>query len=192
MAKKIGVLALQGDFQEHLQVLERLKAEGREVRLPRELEGLDAIIIPGGESTTISRLMADFALLEPLRKLVGEGLPLLGTCAGLILMARKATDLALETLRVLDIEVKRNAFGRQVDSFETELAIPALGDAPFPAVFIRAPIIERLGPGVEALARLPEGWPVVIRQKNLLACAFHPELSRDLRLHAYFLSMLSQ
>jgi len=192
VAKKIGVLALQGDFQEHLQVLERLKAEGREVRLPRELEGLDGVIIPGGESTTISRLMADFALLEPLRKLVGEGLPLLGTCAGLILMARKATDLALETLRVLDIEVKRNAFGRQVDSFETELAIPALGDAPFPAVFIRAPIIERLGPGVEALARLPEGWPVAIRQKNLLACAFHPELSRDLRLHAYFLNMLSQ
>ena len=192
MAKKIGVLALQGDFQEHLQVLERLKAEGREVRLPRELEGLDGVIIPGGESTTISRLMAEFALLEPLRKLVAEGLPLLGTCAGLILMARKATDLALETLRVLDIEVKRNAFGRQVDSFETELAIPALGDAPFPAVFIRAPIIERLGPGVEALARLPEGWPVAIRQKNLLACAFHPELSRDLRLHAYFLNMLSQ
>ncbi len=192
MAKKIGVLALQGDFQEHLQVLERLKAEGREVRLPRELEGLDAIIIPGGESTTISRLMADFALLEPLRKLVGEGLPLLGTCAGLILMARKATDLALETLRVMDIEVKRNAFGRQVDSFETELAIPALGEAPFPAVFIRAPIIERVGPGVEVLARLPEGWPVAIRQKNLLACAFHPELSRDLRLHAYFLNMLSQ
>jgi 5'-phosphate synthase pdxT subunit len=192
VAKRIGVLALQGDFQEHLQVLERLKAEGREVRLPQELEGLDAIIIPGGESTTISRLMADFALLEPLRKLVGEGLPLLGTCAGLILMARKATDLALETLRVMDIEVKRNAFGRQVDSFETELAIPALGDAPFPAVFIRAPIIERLGPGVEALARLPEGWPVAIRQKNLLACAFHPELSRDLRLHAYFLNMLSQ
>ena len=192
MAKRIGVLALQGDFQEHLQVLERLKAGGREVRLPRELEGLDAIIIPGGESTTISRLMADFALLEPLRKLVAEGLPLLGTCAGLILMARKATDLALETLRVMDIEVKRNAFGRQVDSFETELVIPALGDAPFPAVFIRAPIIERLGPGVEALARLPEGWPVAIRQKNLLACAFHPELSRDLRLHAYFLNMLSQ
>jgi 5'-phosphate synthase pdxT subunit len=192
VAKRIGVLALQGDFQEHLQVLERLKAGGREVRLPRELEGLDAIIIPGGESTTISRLMADFALLEPLRKLVAEGLPLLGTCAGLILMARKATDLALETLRVMDIEVKRNAFGRQVDSFETELVIPALGDAPFPAVFIRAPIIERLGPGVEALARLPEGWPVAIRQKNLLACAFHPELSRDLRLHAYFLNMLSQ
>lgn len=192
MAKRIGVLALQGDFQEHLQVLERLKAGGREVRLPRELEGLDAIIIPGGESTTISRLMADFALLEPLRKLVAEGLPLLGTCAGLILMARKATDLALETLRVMDIEVKRNAFGRQVDSFETELVIPALGDAPFPAVFIRAPIIERLGPGVEALARLPEGWPVAIRQKNLLACAFHPELSSDLRLHAYFLNMLSQ
>ena len=192
MAKRIGVLALQGDFLEHLQILERLKAEGREVRLPRELEGLDAIIIPGGESTTISRLMADFALLEPLRKLVGEGLPLLGTCAGLILMAGKATDLALETLRVMDIEVKRNGFGRQVDSFETELAIPALGEAPFPAVFIRAPIIERVGPGVEALARLPEGWPVAIRQKNLLACAFHPELSRDLRLHAYFLNMLSQ
>ena len=192
MAKKIGVLALQGDFKEHLQVLERLKAEGREVRLPRDLEGLDGVIIPGGESTTISRLMADFALLEPLRKLVDDGLPLLGTCAGLILMARKATDLALETLRVMDIVVKRNAFGRQVDSFETELAFPALGEAPFPAVFIRAPIVERLGPGVEALARLPEGWPVAIRQKNLLACAFHPELSRDLRLHAYFLNMLSQ
>ena len=192
MAKTIGVLALQGDFLEHLQVLERLNAEGREVRLPRDLDGLDGVIIPGGESTTISRLMADFALLEPLRKLVAEGLPLLGTCAGLILMARKASDLALETLRVMDIEVKRNAFGRQVDSFETELAIPALGEAAFPAVFIRAPIVEKLGPGVEALAHLPEGWPVAIRQKHLLACAFHPELSRDLRLHAYFLNMLSQ
>ena len=192
MAKRIGVLALQGDFREHLQVLERLKAEGREVRLPRELEGLDGIIIPGGESTTISRLMAEFAFVEPLRKLVGEGLHLLGTCAGLILMARKATDLALETLRVMDIEVKRNGFGRQVDSFEAELPIPALGDAPFPAVFIRAPIIERLGPGVEVLARLPEGGPAAIRQKNLLACTFHPELSRDLRFHAHFLNLLSR
>ncbi|HJW88764.1 MAG TPA: pyridoxal 5'-phosphate synthase glutaminase subunit PdxT [Dehalococcoidia bacterium] len=188
----IGVLALQGDFAEHIRLLETMGVEATEVRLADDLRKIQALIIPGGESTTISRLMADFALVEPLRKLVGEGLPLLGTCAGLILMARKATDLALETLRVMDIEVKRNAFGRQVDSFETELAIPALGDAPFPAVFIRAPVIERLGPGVEALARLPEGWPVAIRQKNLLACAFHPELSRDLRLHAYFLNMLSQ
>lgn len=192
MARKIGVLALQGDFLEHIQVLERLKAEGLEVRQPRELEGLDGLIMPGGESTAISRLMAEFALLEPVRKLAEKGLPLFGTCAGLILMARKATDLTLETLRLMDIEVKRNAFGRQVDSFEAEVAIPALGDAPFPAVFIRAPIIEKVGPGVEVLARLPEGWPVAIRQKNLLACAFHPELSRDPRFHAYFLNMLSR
>jgi 5'-phosphate synthase pdxT subunit len=192
VAKRIGGLALQGDFLEHLQALERLKAQGLEVRLPRELDGLDAVIIPGGESTTISQRMADFALVEPLRKLGGEGLPILGTCAGLILMAGKATDLALETLGVMDIQVKRNGFGRQVDSFETELAIPALGEAPFPAVFIRAPIVEKVGPGVEVLARLPEGGPAAIRQKNLLACTFHPELSSDLRLHAYFLSMLSQ
>jgi 5'-phosphate synthase pdxT subunit len=192
VARRIGVLSLQGDFLEHIQVLERLKAEGREVRQPRELEGLDGLIMPGGESTAISRLMAEFALLEPLRKLAEKGLPLFGTCAGLILMARKATDLTLETLRLMDVEVKRNAFGRQVDSFEAEVAIPALGDAPFPAVFIRAPIIEKVGPGVEVLARLPEGWPVAIRQKNLLACAFHPELSRDPRFHAYFLNMLSR
>jgi len=191
VSKKVGVLALQGDFLEHIQVLERLNTEGLEVRQPGELEGLDGVIIPGGESTAICCLLAEYALLEPLRKLAEEGLPIMGTCAGLILMARKTTGLSLETLRLMDIEVKRNAFGRQVDSFEAELEIRALGDAPFPAVFIRAPVIEKVGPGVEVLARLPEGGPVAVKQKNLLACAFHPELSRDLRFHAYFLNMLS-
>lgn len=201
----VGVLALQGDFAEHLEVLGRLGVEGREVRLPQDLEGLDGLIMPGGESTTFLRLMLDFGLLGPLRARALEGLPLWGACAGMIAMAQRATDLALPTLEVMDIAVRRNAFGRQVDSFEASLEIPVLGPQPFPAVFIRAPYVEEIGPKAQVLARLEHptkseiswgprlegGIPVAARQGRLLATAFHPELTEDLRFHRYFLEVVS-
>lgn len=188
--KRVGVLALQGAFAEHLSVLKRLKIEGVEVRRAADLDGLSGLIIPGGESTTMGRLMADVGLREPLLRRAADGMALMGTCAGMILLARHATDYPFEPLGLMDITVKRNAFGRQVDSFETAVAIPALGTAPFPAVFIRAPFIEGVGPGVEALARLEDGRIVAARQGKSLALAFHPELTRDLRLHAFFARML--
>ena len=195
---KIGVLALQGDFVEHGAVLSRLGTEPVEVRLPAHLEGLDGLIIPGGESTTMARLMADYGLLEPLRAFAGER-PVWGTCAGLILLARRASDLPLPNLGLMDIAVRRNAFGRQVDSFESDLEVPVLGAGPFHAVFIRAPVIDEVGAGVEVLARLPDGvstsnggQPVAARQGWLLATAFHPELTDDLRLHRYFLKMIEE
>ena len=191
MLRKVGVLALQGDFLEHLQVLERLKFQGRPVRLPRDLEGLEGVIIPGGESTVMARMLEDFGLLEPLRAKAREGMAVLGTCAGLILLAKKSSDLPLGSLGLMDLEVRRNGYGRQVDSFETEVSMPALGEAAFPGVFIRAPIIEKVGPGVEVLATLPSAGPVAVRQGNLLGASFHPELTRDLRFHAYFLNNLS-
>jgi 5'-phosphate synthase pdxT subunit len=185
----IGVLALQGDFLEHEAVLSRLGTEPVEVRLPQHLDGLDGLIIPGGESTTISRLMAQYGLLEPLRGLAAEGLPVWGTCAGLILLARRAPDLDRPGLALMDMEAVRNAFGRQVDSFEADLEVPALGPPPFRAVFIRAPLIREVGPGVEVLARLDDDTVVAARQGNLLATAFHPELTEDVRFHEYFLNM---
>ncbi len=154
---RIGVLALQGDFAEHVAMFSRLGAEAHEVRLPEQLDGLDGLVIPGGESTTFTLLMAEYALLEPIRRLAQEGVPVWGTCAGMIVLAREASHMPLPGLGVMDIVVERNAFGRQVDSFEAALAIPALGEEPFPAVFIRAPIIRRVGSGVEVLARLPPG-----------------------------------
>ena len=159
------------------------------VRLPHELDGLDGLIIPGGESTTMLRLMQSFNLTQPLRELAKAGLPMLGTCAGMICLARKVDSDALETLAVMDIVIKRNAFGRQIDSFEAELTIPVLGDKPFPAVFIRAPFIGEEGDQVEILARLPSGIAVAARQGRLVASAFHPELTSDLRFHDYFLRM---
>ncbi len=188
--KRIGVLALQGDFLEHIAVLKQLNVAATPVRLPSDLEGLDGLIIPGGESTTIARLMTEFGLLEPLRALALNGFPIYGTCAGMILLAQEATDLDLPSLRVMDIKVRRNAFGRQVDSFEADLSMTALGEPPFHAVFIRAPLIEAVGAGVEVLARLPDGTAVAAKQGNLLASAFHPELTSDLRFHSYFLGMV--
>ncbi len=184
---KIGVLALQGDFVEHVNVLERLGAETLEVRLPDELTELDGLIIPGGESTTMHNLMHGFGLFKPLRELAQAGLPVMATCAGMILLAKKVANNSMDTLAVMDIEVRRNAFGRQVDSFEAELALPFLGREPFHAVFIRAPHIEKAGPDVEILGRLEDGTIVAARQGNLLALAFHPELGPDPRLHCYFL-----
>ncbi len=188
----IGVLALQGDFREHRQVLERLGAVVPEVRLQKDLEGLDGLIIPGGESTTIVRLMRTSDLLEPLRKLAADGFPIWGTCAGMILLAKRLDDTGMPALEAMDIAVRRNAFGRQVDSFEADLPVPVLGDPPFHAVFIRAPIIEDIGPRVEVLARLPDGTPVAARQGRLLATAFHPELTRDDRFHRFFLQRIAQ
>jgi len=190
---KIGVLALQGAFIEHVNVLRQLRVEAFPVRLPHELDNLDGIIIPGGESTSILNLMQNFDLVQPLKELANAGLPVLGTCAGMICLARKVSDSinpGLESLALMDIEVRRNAFGRQVDSFETELLLPALGQEPFPAVFIRAPIIDRVAPQVEILANLPNGVAVAARQGKLVATAFHPELSGDSRFHRYFLDIV--
>jgi 5'-phosphate synthase pdxT subunit len=185
---KVGVLALQGDFAEHEVILKRLGAEAIQVRLPADLDRLDALIIPGGESTTITRLMAMYGLLQPLRDFAAEK-PVWGTCAGMIVMAREATDLDREGLRLMDIEVERNAFGRQLDSFETEIAISEIEGPPVHAVFIRAPLIRSVGPGVVVLGTLADGTIVAARQGHLLVTSFHPELTRDDRMHRYFLSL---
>jgi 5'-phosphate synthase pdxT subunit len=183
----VGVLALQGDFSEHAAILKKLNAEVREVRLPSDLEGIDRLIIPGGESTTITRLMDMYGLLEPLRAFAAHR-PVWGTCAGMIVMAKHATDLDRETLGLMDISVVRNAFGRQVDSFETDLQIDEVAGEPFHAVFIRAPLIKEAGPGVKVLAQIQGQGVVAARQGHLLVTSFHPELTDDLRLHAYFLT----
>lgn len=188
--KKIGVLALQGAFAEHIAVLHRLGAEAFPVRLSSELHGLDGLVIPGGESTTISKLMRDYQLVGELRRLIANGFPVMGTCAGMILLAREVLGFDQPPLRVIDIKVRRNAFGRQVDSFEVDLEIPALGKEPFRGIFIRAPWIERVGDGVEVLAYLPSGTPVAVRERNLVVTAFHPELTTDHRFHHYFLSIV--
>ena len=186
----IGVLALQGDFAEHAAALTAAGAERVvEVRLTRDLDGLDGLIIPGGESTTITRLMQAYALLDPLTGLVRGGFPVWGTCAGAIVLARQAIGLDQPNIGTMDITVRRNAFGSQIDSFEIDLPVAGLGEEPYHCVFIRAPVIERVGDGVEVLARLPDGRQVAARQGNILATAFHPELTRDPRFHRYFLQM---
>jgi len=188
---RVGILALQGAFIEHEQVLHLLGVETVEVRLPAHLEGLDGLIIPGGESTTIGQMARRWGLLEPIREFARSGRPLWGTCAGMILMAKEIVDGApgQPLLGLLDVAVRRNAFGRQVDSFEADLEILVLGEEPFHAVFIRAPTIERVGEGVEVLARLEDGGVVAVRQGNLLATAFHPELTEDDRFHRYFIGL---
>ncbi|MCH7718280.1 MAG: pyridoxal 5'-phosphate synthase glutaminase subunit PdxT [Chloroflexi bacterium] len=186
---KIGVLALQGDFAEHLAILQRLGAQAAEVRLPEQLDGLDGLIVPGGESTTISRLLRQWQLLEPIRERARAGMAVWGTCAGAILLAERASDLDREGLRLMDITVERNAFGRQVDSFEATLSVPRLGPEPLRAVFIRAPIISHVGAKAEALAHLAEGGIVAAQQEKLLATTFHPELTTDTRFHRYFLDL---
>jgi 5'-phosphate synthase pdxT subunit len=187
---RIGVLASQGAFIEHIASLSQLKVEALPVRLATELNGLDGLVIPGGESTAITKLMASANLTEALKGLIHEGLPVFGTCAGMIVLSTKNSDKDVEPLGLMDITVKRNAFGRQVDSFETELDIPVLGAKPFPAVFIRAPLIERVNSNVEVLAKLADGTAVSARQGKRLVSAFHPELTDDLRFHRYFLEMV--
>ena len=186
---KIGVLALQGAFIEHEQMLQRLGVETVEVRLPKDLEGCDGVIIPGGESTTIGKLAVQYHLIEPLRELAKSGKPLWGTCAGLIFMAKDVgRDQPL--LGLMDVAVQRNAFGRQVDSFEANLSIKGVdGDKPFHAIFIRAPLIEAVQGTAVALASLPDGRIVAAQQGRLLATSFHPELTPDDRFHRYFLRL---
>ena len=188
---RIGVLASQGAFAEHIAILRRLEVEALPVRLPQELAGLDGLIIPGGESTSISSLMLSYNLVKEIKNLAKGGFPVLGTCAGMILLASRVSDSDVELLGVMDIAVRRNAFGRQRESFETELSIPVLGEKPFPGIFIRAPVIEQANSGVEILARLADGAGVAARQERLLASAFHPELTDDLRFHQYFLDIVA-
>ena len=188
MGSVVGVLALQGDVREHLNALKALGVEAREVRKPKDLEGLKGLIIPGGESTTIGKLARAAGLEEAVRQRVGE-LALFGTCAGAIWLAKEILGYPDQPrLGVLDVAVVRNAFGRQVDSFQEDLQIKGLAE-PFPGVFIRAPVFQRLGEGVEVLAEL-QGAPVLVRQGRILASAFHPELTGDLRVHRDFLDLL--
>lgn len=195
---RIGVLGLQGDFEAHLKALQQaaealdLDVEGVVVKLPQHLSELDGIILPGGESTTIGKLMELYGLKEPLQQMISQGVPIWGTCAGLILLARE-TDNALAgqpLLASLDIRVCRNAFGSQRESFETNLSVPELGEAPFHAFFIRGPSIAEVGPEVKVLATLDDGTIVAVRQGSLLGTAFHPEVAGDVRFHDYFLRLV--
>lgn len=191
--KKVGVLALQGDFAEHIQILKNLGVEAVEVRRPDQLDDLDGLIIPGGESTTIGKLAQDFQLLEPLRRF-GQEKPVWGTCAGAIFLS-KDVRRSQPLLGLMDITVERNAFGRQVESFETELEIPALNQVdpakrPFHAIFIRAPLIESVDGDVQVLAALEDGRVIAAQEGHLLATSFHPELTGDDRFHRYFLSLI--
>ena len=183
---RIGILALQGDFAEHATMLRQVGVEPVEVRLPEQLSGLDGLIIPGGESTTIARLLDAYGLLEPLRTLARDGFPTWGTCAGAIILAERAPGLDRPNLGVMDIGVQRNAFGSQVDSFETALEVEKLNGEPYRAIFIRAPVFTDTGPAVEVLARLDDGTVVAAQQGHLLATSFHPELTEDARMHRYF------
>ncbi|HEU5307593.1 MAG TPA: pyridoxal 5'-phosphate synthase glutaminase subunit PdxT [Acidimicrobiia bacterium] len=186
---KVGVLALQGAFREHREVLDALGVETVEVRTAAELGALDALILPGGESTTMSQLLDSSGVRAPLAELLTDGLPVLGTCAGMILLAREVVDGRpdQESFGAIDVAVRRNAYGRQRDSFEADLAVDGLPGGPFPGVFIRAPRIESVGDGVEVLAA-HEGVPVLARQGAVVVTSFHPELSGDLRLHEFFLT----
>ena len=190
----IGVLALQGDFREHLSVLGQLGANGVGVRRPEELERVDGLIIPGGESSVMDKLSRLFGLAEPLKERIASGLPVYGTCAGLIMLADTVLDTieGQQSLGGLDVAVRRNAFGSQLDSFETDLDVAALGDPPVHAVFIRAPIVEELGPKATALAELADGRVVAVQQGNLLGTSFHPEITGELRFHEYFLDLVGR
>ncbi|MEA2900579.1 MAG: pyridoxal 5-phosphate synthase pdxT subunit [Actinomycetota bacterium] len=185
---KVGVLALQGASKRHAEALAALGAHPVEVRTPQDLAGIEGLVLPGGESTTMSRLLDLAGLFEPVADRLADGMPAFGTCAGMILLSSRILDGRADqrSFGVLDVDVRRNAFGRQVDSFEAELAVKGLGGGGFPAVFIRAPAIERVGEGVEVLSSI-DGHPVLCRQGPVLAAAFHPELSDDLRLHQRFL-----
>lgn len=189
---KIGVLAVQGAFAEHMATLDAIGVEGVEVRLPSDLAGVSGLILPGGESTAQRRLIDRWGLRQPILDLAGSGAPLFGTCAGMILLASEISDGDPTAFGLLDVTVRRNAFGRQLDSFETDLRVPVLGDQPVHAVFIRAPVIERAGPGVDILARLDDGRIVAVRERNVLATAFHPELAGETRFHRLVATMAAE
>ena len=188
----IGILALQGDFAEHRAALSALGADTRLVKLPDELQAIDGLIIPGGESTTMALLLDRYGLREPLRARLAGGLPSWGTCAGMVLLARRLTEPRPRPLGIVDMVVSRNAFGRQVDSFETELSVAGIGEPALHAVFIRAPVVQATGAAVQVLARLPDGRAVAVQQGPHLATAFHPELTADRRLHRHFLATVEQ
>jgi 5'-phosphate synthase pdxT subunit len=190
-APRVGVLALQGAWRRHARALEAVGAEPRAVRRPEDLAGLDGVVLPGGESTTISMLLESSGLLGPLADAVRGGLPTFGTCAGMILLASEILDGRDDqrALGAIDLGVRRNGFGRQVDSFETDLDVQGLDGGPFPAVFIRAPIVERTGATVDVLASV-DGGPVLCRQDAVVVSAFHPELSADTRLHDWFVQQV--
>lgn len=196
MNPRVGVLALQGDVREHRQMLEQVGAETLPVRTPDELAGVEALVIPGGESTTMSLLAQRLGMLEPLREAVAAGMPMFGSCAGMIMLAAEVVDGRpdQQTLAALDITVRRNAFGRQVDSFEADVVVPAVGEPAFPAVFIRAPWVESVGPDVQVLASVPGPGGaeriVAVRSGSALATSFHPEITGDARIHRLFLDMV--
>lgn len=189
---RIGVLALQGAFREHLVTLASIGVEGVQVRLPEDLDGIHGLILPGGESTTLRRLVERWGLREPILELARSGAPLFGTCAGMIIMSRSISGGEEPVLPLLDVLVERNAFGRQLDSFETDLEVPILGERPVHAIFIRAPIIEEAGPDVDVLARLDDGRIVAVRQDNVIATAFHPELAGETRFHRLVATMAAE
>jgi pyridoxal 5'-phosphate synthase pdxT subunit len=189
---RIGVLAVQGAFAEHIDVLRGIGVDAVPVRLPEDLAGVSALVLPGGESTTMRKLIDRWGLHEPIGELAREGAPIFGTCAGMILLAREITDGDAPVFPLLDISVKRNAFGRQLDSFEGELNVPVLGDRPVHAVFIRAPIVERVGPDVDVLAKLDDGRVVAVRSGSVVATAFHPELAGETRFHRLIATMAAE
>ena len=187
---KIGVLALQGDYEEHISVLRKLDVDPQEVRLPEQLNGLDGLIIPGGESTTQARLMDIYSLREPLKLRATDGMALWGTCAGLIMMSSRLLEDRPDPLRLIDLEVQRNGYGRQVDSFEADIPVPVLSEPSFRAIFIRAPRILNTGPNITVLATHPDGGVVAAQEGRMLVTAFHPELTDDVRFHQHFLDMV--
>ena len=187
---RVGVLAIQGDFLEHRQMLDRVGVESSEIRLPHQLDEVDGLIIPGGESTTIVQLIDIYDFREPLREKAQNGLPMWGTCAGMIVLSNSLTDHRPIPLGIMDIAVSRNAFGRQLDSFEADLEIADIDGPPFHAVFIRAPAVSDMGQDVRVLASVGDGLPVAVRQGHLLATAFHPELTDDIRMHEMFVKMV--
>jgi 5'-phosphate synthase pdxT subunit len=189
---RIGVLALQGAFVEHLDTLETIGVEGRLVREPADLDGVSGLIMPGGESTTMRLGIERWRLRQPIVDLAASGAPVFGTCAGMIVLAREIAGGEEPIIPLLDVAVQRNAFGRQLDSFEAELHVPLLGDAPVHGVFIRAPVIGRVGPGVEIIARLDDGRIVAVRERNIVATAFHPELAGETRFHRLIATMASE
>jgi len=189
---RIGVLAVQGDFAEHVSTLRSIGVEAVEVRLPADLEGLDGLILPGGESTTMRRLIDRWGLKQPILEFARTGAPMFGTCAGMIVLSREIADGDDPILPLLDVTVRRNAFGRQLDSFETDVPVALLGDEPVHAVFIRAPVVERTGPDVDILAQLEDGRIVAVRERNILATAFHPEVTGETRFHRLLATMAAE
>ena len=189
---KIGVLAVQGAFIEHLRTYRSIGVDAVEVRLPEDLEGVSGLTLPGGESTAMRRLIDRWGLRQPILDLAESGAPIFGTCAGMILLAREITDGEEPVLPLLDVTVQRNAFGRQLDSFEADLQVPMLGDEPVHGVFIRAPVIVRVGPSVEVMARLDDDRVVAVRERNIIATAFHPELAGETRFHRLVATMAAE